>query len=235
MMLSTKSPFLAGLSDQQEQADNCDFFFGGNQAEGLGAAYLTGNLAISWPSDPLWDSPCLTLTIHALQADGQIHDFKENIPHASQPTHINQDHRPWIEDLKKKSVNTADDLWQNMTAYYPSLHCCDAVREQVKKLPKESLNSIMRGLHCLETYCQHWQTGSFNQNELGCDSTTESEPTKQQYGNQRTFTCPDGSSRLFSYHAKTGKWRIHYDPAPGPGKLYIGYIGRHLRTVRFSS
>jgi hypothetical protein len=54
------------------------------------------------------------------------------------------------------------------------------------------------------------------------------------YGAERTFTSLDGTRRVFDWHVKVGHWRIHFDPDVGPGKLLIGYVGKHLRTKKFN-
>jgi hypothetical protein len=50
------------------------------------------------------------------------------------------------------------------------------------------------------------------------------------YGAARTFVCPDGKKRLFSWHSKINyeKWRIHFIDAPAERRVLIGYVGRHL-------
>ena len=51
----------------------------------------------------------------------------------------------------------------------------------------------------------------------------------------RTFLCPDGEERLFSWHVRytPGAGRIHFLPlGPREGCL-IGYIGHKLPTVKY--
>ena len=93
------------------------------------------------------------------------------------------------------------------------------------------LPSIVRGLFNLNAFCITWQNGAFDPGEIQCAVSPESGPTLQRYSEERTFMCPDGQQRVFSWHAKVGSWRLYFDPAPGPGHLFVGYAGKHLRTV----
>lgn len=55
-----------------------------------------------------------------------------------------------------------------------------------------------------------------------------------KYLKERTFYCPDGKERLFERHVKLRfcNWRIHFFTEQ-PGIVIIGYIGRHLPTVKY--
>jgi len=64
----------------------------------------------------------------------------------------------------------------------------------------------------------------------------ESSMTLEMYGRERTFRCPDGQKRLFSWHLRLTPhaWRIHFYPDEQTKTLIIGYIGHHLPTVRYN-
>ncbi|MBF0153852.1 MAG: hypothetical protein HQL64_08965 [Magnetococcales bacterium] len=233
LSIATRAPYLDGLENTQEKATGFDILFEGEIAEGLGVAFLTGGLAVSLPSSPEWESPFVTLDIQELQEDGSLLKYPKEVHHASVPSHVDHDHTKWIEEALRQSVITADDLWQERNSLFPSLEFCTVVKKQMYGLPKGTLLRFLRGLRCLEEYCQQWQCGNFDQAGLGCVSSTETPKTLKEYGQERTFTCPDGTSRVFSHHVKLGDlWRIHYYPMR-PGKIIIGYVGRHLNTSRY--
>lgn len=50
------------------------------------------------------------------------------------------------------------------------------------------------------------------------------------YGHARTFLCPDGERRVFSWHSKINyeKWRVHFIDFPATRRVLIGYVGKHL-------
>lgn len=233
LSLATRSPYLDGLLNEQDRETGYEFFFADQPAEGLGVAFLTGNLSLSLSSDAKWAESLLELEIKELQEEGEILEFKQEIHHASKPEHVLV-HQGWIQNCLKMRVSDGVELWEKASVYFPSLIFCLEVQSQMQSLPKEAVSAILRGLMCLETYCKSWQTGNFNQSALGCSSTTESEPTLCEYAQERTFVCPEDKTIIFNYHVKLGKvWRICYDPSPGPGWMYVGYVGRHLRTVKY--
>jgi hypothetical protein len=43
---------------------------------------------------------------------------------------------------------------------------------------------------------------------------------------------PDGRRECFELHIKTGNLRFHF--LPENGRIYIGYIGKHLDTDKFN-
>ncbi|MEO5366503.1 MAG: hypothetical protein H7831_09140 [Magnetococcus sp. WYHC-3] len=231
--LATRSPFLDGLDDVLNITENFEFSCQNQPSAGLGAAFISNGLAVSLLSDHSWDADSVSIDIVEIVEDGNIREFFKDIPHASHLRHIDNSHRDWIRNGLALSVSSGIELWHKSATFFPSLVFCDAVQDQMSGLPTEALSPILRGLFCLENYCQGWTSGGFNQDLLGCASSPESGSTKQQYGQERTFLCPGGISRLFSYHVKPGQpWRIHYDPSIGPGKILVGYVGRHLRTAR---
>jgi len=100
-------------------------------------------------------------------------------------------------------------------------------------LPPSALPRIVSGLFSLNAFCAAWQNGGFAPEAIPCPVSPESEATLQKYPEERTFLCPDGTSRLFNWHAKVSSWRIYFDPGLGLGRLLVGYVGKHLRTVKF--
>ncbi|MEO5346744.1 MAG: hypothetical protein H7834_10260 [Magnetococcus sp. YQC-9] len=232
--ISTRAPFLVGLEALEEKKPEFEFFHKGQPCEGLGAAHLSDHFPVSLLSQKAWDVQLVDLEIRQLRDDGEIDAFMARLPHASRPEHLEFHYKDVIQERLGKTIGTGDDLWNHAGQYFPSLSFCAGVQGQMHNLPHEAIAPILRGLFCLEQFCQEWSTGGFDQNNLSCASSPESRGTKTQYAEERTFPCPDGLTRLFNYHVKLGhSWRIHYDPAPGPGKLYIGYVGRHLRTARY--
>jgi len=96
------------------------------------------------------------------------------------------------------------------------------------------LQTVVKALFELQNCCQTRNTGSFSVKEHPIEESVESEATLNKYSKERTFCCPDGKERLFERHVKLRlcNWRIHFFPEK-PGKVIVGYIGRHLPTVKY--
>ena len=66
-------------------------------------------------------------------------------------------------------------------------------------------------------------------------ASAESLATIDTFGNRRRFVRPDGRHRTFEWHLKgiPNGWRIHILADEAERKVMIGYVGKHLPTVRY--
>ena len=237
-ILITKSPFLVDLHDSEieEKLGLCEFTHEGDEAEGLGYAYLLESLAVSVRSKEQWESSILGLEAKQLDDDGSLTIEMVKVIHASQPNHV-VEHEDWIQNRLQQGVRDGVDLWNRRHELFPSLIFCESVGKQILQLRSGNpmLQSTRKRLFELENYCKSWHEGSFNPDSLPTKTSPESQSTLQQYGIERTFLCPDGHERIFSWHVRLtpGAWRIHFDPEAETKKIIIGYIGRHLPTVSY--
>jgi hypothetical protein len=229
--LATKLSFLRDEPDAEAGWKNVDCLWQNQLSLGLKAAYVADGLAVSVLSIPQWDTPWIECDIHEL-VDENIDSRPEILHHAASTNHLDP-HMGWIQHRIRDSVEDGRELWQRFSDLFPLLGCCQEVEEQMVNLPVPALPSIARGLFYLNAFCVGWQSRIFNPDGIQCAVSPESAPTLIKYSAERTFLCPDGEQRTFTWHAKVGSWRIYFDPAPGPGHLFVGYVGKHLRTVKF--
>lgn len=237
----SKSPLL----DEPQEADIedkkllSDFFYNEERAESLGLAYLSESLALSMRTDtpdPLWEPSIIELQHEWIEEDGDSSNSETvEVVHASQFSHI-QEHIPWIQERLKTSVSDGLDLWRRKDALFPNLEFCQDVRKQIEDLKYGDimLRPVVNRLLELEQYCKNWGKGAFQPDKIVSKATPESRATLEKYGEERKFLCPDGEERFFSWHVRLtpGAWRIQFWPDEKRDKMIIGYIGRHLRTVK---
>lgn len=167
--------------------------------------------------------------------DGEIEEQRVRVAHASQPSHI-EAHREWIQTRLQEDVQDGSDLWNRRAELLPSLSFCDTVASQIQKLTSTMLRPVTRRLFELEHYCQESTTGVFDPKQLGSKASPESQATLNQYSQERTFLCPDDIERTFSWHLRLtpNAWRLYFIPLPKTRQMIIGYIGPHLRTVKYN-
>lgn len=234
--LVTKAPFSQDVLNTEVQAietnvGSCEFRYQGEQAIGLGVACILDIIPVSLTSKPCWDCSYLDLDVIRIDED----DEKITIVHASRKQHL-QDHIEWIKTRLLTGIRDGTTLWNNKDELFPNLQFCDSVGEQLQNLRVGDvmLSPIEKKLFDLQEYAATWVAGAFDSDKIACKATPESEATLKQYSQDRTFTCPDGQERVFSWHVRLTPlaWRIHFDPSQS-GKIVIGYIGRHLRTAKF--
>ena len=232
-VLTTKAPFWEDLPDLYDSVLACEFMFNDLEAQGLGAAYLLGALAVSLPSEESWNSARLTLNVNWISEGDQLDEKTVEVIHASQPSHV-VEHTQWISERLRSDVQDGAGLWNRRDELFPYLAFCEAVGEQIQSLSPTMLNPVVRGLFNLEAYCQNWSEGGFDPTQLATKATTETQRTLYQYGKERNFLCPGGERRTFSWHIRLTPhgWRVYFHPEPGTRTIIIGYIGPHLPTAR---
>lgn len=134
---------------------------------------------------------------------------------------------------------TADTLWTQKEDLFPSLLFCQCVYYQCARLGNSpDFRRILVGLSKLDRFVGTWVTGAFDLKHIaesfGLTITGESQSTLAQYGDERIFALPSGGNKTFELHIKLGSLRIHIYPDSQTHKVYIGYIGKHLRTVKYN-
>lgn len=134
---------------------------------------------------------------------------------------------------------TAETFWERREQLFTNIILCPSVQNDLKKIGSTYLNQIKDKLMALDNYvANHWKRDNFKYTDANEKSslniTPESKKTmeKEKYYNQRVFKLPDGRSQCCELHIKTGNLRFHFFPENC--KIYIGYIGKHLDTVKFN-
>jgi hypothetical protein len=213
----------------------------GSRAIGLEYAFSCEALAVSFQSETQWDCDLLKLSVTELKENGELCNKTVNVFHASSEQHV-LNHTSWIVGQSRINIVIGSDLWERRNELLPNLEFCEETARQLIALQSGHvmLRPVIKRLFELEHHCKDWRTGAFSPGTLPCSTTPESQVTLNQYGRERTFMCPDGQERIFSWHVRLTPmaWRIYIIPiAPDSlnltGKIIIGYIGPHLRTAQF--
>ena len=89
---------------------------------------------------------------------------------------------------------------------------------------------VLRHLFALNDRAREWDGTSPFSDGYPFPCSEESRTTLAMHGEARTFLCPDGVRRVFSWHSKINfeKWRIHFIDEPTTRRVLIGYVGKHL-------
>lgn len=243
--LTAKHPYLVEHAKAEDAALTMECYWNNTQAIGLRAALLLDTLAISLLSDPVWDTSRVEVMIQELDSEGEWSEYTEQVYHISTIHHL-RELAPWITQRQQaerkqqyQDIQTGAALWEQRNTLFPLLEFCPVVQEQlhVHAPQHNDLKAISQRLLYLEQYSQQWQEsgGNFDTQHLPGNVSPESPATLQHgvYGPQRIFQCPDGEYRTFSWHMKKGRWRVHFYPDESRQVIIIGYIGPHLKTVKY--
>jgi hypothetical protein len=234
--LTAKAPFWTDVAEEiKNEIDLSEFIHQGEQAIGLGFALVSDTLPISLLSDSCWDCSRLQIEFKYIDENGDIAKKNLEIIHASRYNHI-QEHTTWIQERIRKCVNDGLEIWSRREELFPNLEFCDGVGKQLQNIlaGQLELQPVVSTLFVLQNCCKSWKTGLFSLENYAIEESGESEATLNKYGKERIFRCPDGEERMFARHIKLRfcNWRIHF-LAVKPGKVIIGYVGRHLPTVKY--
>jgi hypothetical protein len=238
--LFTLSPYWFGDSNLQQKVVSRLFLFNDQEdATGLGVTALLNGLAVSFSSNEIWNRTQFDVKIVTeLQGDdGESLTTEETIPvrNISQPNHL-ADHQDWIKQRLTIMPETCQILWERRTEWFPNLEFCDDTTPQILAITPQMLSSVTEHLISLQRYCETWTDGNFDREQFPPSRIDpESSATLRKYGQERTFHCPDGQERIFSWHLRLTPmaWRIHFFPIAETKHIIVGYIGPHLRTVRY--
>ena len=213
----------------------------GSRAIGLEYASSCKALAVSFQSEEQWNCDLLKLSVTELNENGDLCTKTVDVFHASSKQHA-LNHTSWIVGQSRVNIVSGSDLWERRNELLPNLEFCEETAKQLIALQSGNvmLRPVIKRLFELEDYCKNWNTGAFSPGDLPCSTTPESQVTLNQYGRERTFMCPDGQERIFSWHVRLTPmaWRVYLIPiAPNSlnptGKMIIGYVGPHLSTTQF--
>ncbi len=206
----------------------------GIKADGLGVAFLLEALSLSLQSDQRWEVDHVDLQVQHLDDSGELVKDTVEVVHASRSDHVQQ-HGDWIARRRRTGVNDGTDLWNRRGGLFPRLTFCQDIEAHLVDLRSrhQMLRPIVRRLLELDNYCRQWSAGPFDPRLLPSKASIESEATIRQYSQERTFRCPDGEDRLFSWHVRLtpGAWRLYFVPREDNRQIIVGYVGPHLHTV----
>jgi len=214
------------------EARDVEYRFSGEIVYGLSTAALADGLAVSLLSSERWD--VARVRIDKAWVEGEdIQTRTFDVLHAGRSAHLDE-HGDWLRRTQTPPPANGAELWDQRVALFPNLDFCDSVGDQIKTLGGDGsrFRAVARGLRDLQTYCEAWDTGNFDIHGLN-NASGESGPTLDMYSEERRFRCPDGEYRVFEWHLKRGDTRIHFFDFPAQKRLLVGYVGGHLRTVKY--
>jgi len=133
---------------------------------------------------------------------------------------------------------TPKTLWERKEKLFSRLILCPRVEGDLEKIGAKYLDQIVNRLIALDKFAQkQWFDGEFDYREANEMTSLRISPESKETMKQkklkdmRMFKTPDGTTKCFDLHIKTGELRFHFYPENK--KIFIGYIGKHLPTVKY--
>lgn len=209
---------------------------------GFAFACEMNSCAISVITNEVWKKEEIEGSLLRISYEDEVVQEKRKICNYSFHSNIEKFEELGIKKRIREydNISSGQDLWENRENLFPNLVFCDCVKEQLYKDPERfHILQIMHKLKYLQDYFATYD-GIYDPKKLGLNARTESDSVKDNpvLKNKRRFEKPEGGAEFFYDHIGfRGKFtgRIHFLPAPNKEKkCYIGYIGRHLETKKFS-
>ena len=209
-----ESPLIEDEEDEEELMEG-NYIYNGNNPflGGLACCDIWNSISISFRSDDKWDNDFIIITKN-------IEDI--NIRHLSQSSHI-ETHHDFFEEVEEefKLEITQNNFWERRKEFFPDkILFCKEVRKQIEGLDTTIFRQAMGILRDVESARKAITDYRYS---LENQSVKNDEKLKKF----RLFTIRS-EKVYFDNHIKSlphGN-RIYF--LEEDGKIYIGYIGKHL-------
>ena len=238
MRSSVKSPLENELKeDVKDRFLSCEGkTFPPTAGDPLVLCAISDGIAVSFPSDLIWDSSLIKVDFYELKDDGsgevsEEETFEEidNLARSDHALPICEHHQRSLRD----KITSYAELWNNKQQAFPNLIFGLDVEDHLKKLNTSNLGSIVRKLANLNAAAAEWPDvgGSAPPWKARAKVVNESESLQNnaRLRERRRFKSHDGTRQLFLWHTRfSDSGRIHLRFDPSSCEIEIGYIGSHL-------
>lgn len=236
LICSTKAPYIDDLVEEAlPKGSLIEFKYNEKQALGLGLAWLWGGVVLSLQCSEWITTDNVNIEVFRVTEDQELTEIKR-VSTIATDEHLERVCAGIEQDLLGKIVS-GKILVDQFYRLFPFLTCCESAEKQLLALTGTELyfREIIHHFKIINTTMKNWVNGPFKPAGITC--SPESESTLNQYSSQRRFACSDGVERVFSSHSKmmSANQRIHYFAIPEQKKVFIGYVGDHLPTVKYKT
>lgn len=230
--LSAKTPLLSDVSRQvRDQFLACEARTPPPE-DGAPLVFcaVTDAIAVSVPSEAVWDRDRISVPFHELLPDGTLGHAEEEIDNLARSAHagpIGDRHR---EGLRLRCSDSAD-LWSRRAQVFPHLIFGPDVQGHLTELNPGWLSTLVSRLADLEAAAAEWAVAGGDAPRWRTKVTPESGRlmSNPKLREARRFRSVAGAQILFEWHARFGGGgRIHLRFDARTREIEVGYVGGHL-------
>jgi hypothetical protein len=240
--LSVQSPVGKGLLAARE--DNDEFerseYLTDDDREclALGVALAWDGIAISLPSQEVWQQPWVAIRQHLYDADLENYAvIRHRVRNASLPAHVAGVSEDWRR-CAGAGLTRADELIANWATLFPNLDLCLEFRH--KTLPaldnRAVLRSVIDRLLGLDWACRDW-TGEVPEYPFNAARESPITMKNDDRKKQRLATCPHLGQQPFVMHCyiQPSGYRMYWLENTQLCRMCVGYVGTHLETAKWKA
>jgi len=238
--IAYKSPLIPIEKEEALENQSRSSFYvkhDGQEAQGLGAAWLLETASLSLNSSSLWQNSHIELNHEYLHDSGDIQQSMVLVHNFASPEQFDQ-HLPWLINTFQKSIENGKEFWARRQTLFPNLIFCGDTEAQIKNLGSSKTLELLKDKFSIlnqalednpqPTFDYQWVNSYY-----ALRISPESNTTMKKYGHRRQFHLPQGGKSTFELHLKFGPIRVHI-LSEGPSTILVGYIGPHLPTKKFN-
>jgi hypothetical protein len=226
-----KAPFLETLhgAAEAERGALVEVLWEGHRGLGLGLAVMRDAPVVSLSAPDFCQDP-LTVAVHHM-SDADDVETTADICNFYGARAI-ETRASWIATRQQQDLPNGVEIARHRAELLERLDFTDDALAQLTALSgtERTFPFVLRHLFALNEHARGWDGTTPFSNGYPFPCSPESPTTLAIYGEHRTFRCPDGERRVFSWHSKINfeKWRIHFIDWPSTRRILVGYIGKHL-------
>lgn len=228
--LLTRSPYLSEEEINDKDVYSLGCYIGDKEARGILAAYLLDGIAASIPLSTSWDNHEVSAILETINEDSDVLQSAIVIRHISEIKHLTS-HELYFKNTIFTMLNTYQELWAQRQNFFSKLQFCESVEKDIASLEKKQFLQVRNKLYELNHYMENTYDGLFNGDSLPGKTTPDSIETLKRYSKERTFLCPDGIERIFSWHMRVTPGAVRIFFKIDCDIMYIGYVGNKLPTI----
>jgi hypothetical protein len=227
----SKAPFLEALHESAEAAQGklIEVLWEGHRGLGIGLAAMHDYPVVSLPALSFCIDP---LSVYVVHVDDRGSSEKIEPVCNLYDSAVVERRGSWIARRQQQELSSGAemvrcraDLLERLDFTASALDQLMALRGSEKVFP-----FVMRHLFALNERARSWDGTTPFSAGYPFRCSEESAPTLAMYGDARTFLCPDGVRRMFSWHSKINweQWRIYFIDSPATRRVLVGYVGKHM-------
>jgi hypothetical protein len=239
--IKTRQPFFSS----EDIGDGLELF----EVKLNGNSEYSAIKAAAWHETPLasfatkhpWNTSPIQIVVNEIDKDSR---FISNLAEIENIYSIEIIERlaPFFLNERKKSIQSGTEIISNQNTCFPYVTFCALAIENLQNgsFSRTIFEQIKDSIASLNSFCEKWNDGIFetysheNLRNAGLNHNVSGESQSvlqdQSLRNEREFWLPNGTKKLFENHIKISKGhRIYFYPDTSTKRVYVGYIGTHLR------
>lgn len=240
--IATQSPFFS-TNDIADGAYLFDVSYDGN------SDYATISAA-AWHESPMtsfatrspWNTSPIQICISRMDSETAVIVNENRDIHNFYNYSIFLDYLPTLLEKRNASLSSGREIVNKLHDFYPGIFLCGKAAQQLNNwsCSLSILDQVKLSMEKLSQFVSEWEKGNFlyyrseSLREIGLPFQVSGESERvnncPRLREEREFWLPCGHREFFEQHIKMSSgYRLHFYPDSENKKIYIGYIGPHLK------